>query len=112
MRVQPFQNELRRRSPHRIRLVLGQAQRARLLHQPLDAVQLPHHLRRANILAQFQLPAQIEPLHHRAHIHAFEVAVENLPHSHPDQLPATASPPFSSPSYSSPILPVIAGSAA
>src|ERR1035438_627392 len=41
--VQPFQDELRGGGPHRIRLVLAHAQRLRLLHQPLNRAQLPHH---------------------------------------------------------------------
>src|ERR1700683_3775911 len=38
--MQPFQHELRRRRPHRIRLIRAQAQILHLLHQSLDAAEL------------------------------------------------------------------------
>ncbi len=86
VRVQPFQNELARRRAHLVRLIGCQAQRARLLHQPLDRARAARTISAGiDILAQFQRAADIEPLNHRLHVDAFEVAVEDLAHGDADQ---------------------------
>src|SRR5581483_11458822 len=54
MRVQAFQNELRRRGADGVRFVHANAQRGGLLHQPLNPPELLHHGSRIDVFVQLQ----------------------------------------------------------
>ena len=75
-------------------------------------LKLRQHLLRRHVFIQAQRSAQFEPLHHLTQIDAVEIGIETLPTALRISSRATASPPFSSPSYSSSSLPVMEGNAA
>ena len=69
----------------RIRLVLAQAERLGLLHQPLYGAQLPHHGGGIDGLIELERAAEIEPFDHLRKIDALEVLVVDLADGGADQ---------------------------
>src|ERR1035437_1919798 len=71
--VEPFEDELGGGGAHAVGLVLGEAERVRLLHQALYSVQLADHGSGIDGLIELERAAEIEPFDHRRKIDALEV---------------------------------------
>src|SRR5208283_1228447 len=68
--VQAFQNELRRRHLHLAAVIRADVQLDEFFHQPLNLAQPFEHLLSCGIVAELNLAAQIEPLHHLTQVDA------------------------------------------
>src|SRR5208283_2198154 len=86
--VQAFQNELRRRYLHLGAVFRADIQLDEFFHQPLNLSQTFEHFPGSGIVAELNLAAKVEPLHHLTQVDAVQISIERLRDGAADQLAA------------------------
>src|ERR1035437_2191093 len=88
VRVQAFQDELRRRHLYFGAVFWADVQLAEFFHQALDLAQAFENLLGPGTVAELNLSAEVEPLHHLIQVDAVKISIERLRDRGPDQLAA------------------------